>query len=656
MRVYQKIPADFSSLFSSAEIGGLLIKNRIVLAPMDVGMINPDGSLTERVVDYYEERARGEVGLIITQFTAVVDDQRMDSPGVFSGRQIFGLNYLAETVQEYGTRIFLQIAHHGGRAVKSVTGLQPVAPSAIPSPLYQDTPRELTKKEIEDLIDKFIQAAKRAKIAGFDGVEVHGAHTYLIGQFISPHTNRREDEYGKDFEGRMRFPAEIVRGIKKECGKDFPVGFKFSAYEHLKGGVEINLAKKIARYMEEAGVDYLHVASSTYELGSYRYLDVSPVYAPPGEVIELAEIIKSEVSVPVIGGGGVNDPLFAEEVLKQRKVDLIFLGRALLADPGWPLKVEKGKVKEIVPCIRCNRCHQRLFSGKEVRCTVNPSLGKERKYQIRKVDRAKKIVVVGGGPSGLEAALTLSKRGHRVILYEKKNRLGGNMVPSSVPLFKKDVKRLLGYYLREIEKSGVEVRLGERADVSTIVEENPEVAILATGAEQVIPQIPGLKREILYPAAQVLDNQSKLELGERVIVLGAGLVGCEVAWYLGLQGKKVKLFDVVSLDEILQDEHSANRFYLLHSLKEEGVSILGSRKILRVEDKQAIFKKNEGGEESYPFDFLIISVGFEPRDKLLQELRKSEFKGEIYSIGDCVKPRNFYHAIQEGAKIGREIC
>ncbi len=656
MKIYQKTLAELSKLFSPVNIGNLSIKNRMALAPMDVGMINPDGSLTERVVDYYEERARGGVGLIITQFTSVVDDQRMDSPGVFSGRQVAGLNYLAETVQEYGARIFLQIAHHGGRAVKSITGLQPVAPSAISTPLYQDTPRELSKQEIEELVEKFTQAAKWAKIAGFDGVEIHGAHTYLIGQFISPHTNRREDEYGRDFEGRMRFPAEIIREIKKECGRVFPVGFKFSAYEHLKGGVELELAKKIAQHMEKIGVDYLHVASTTYELDGYRYLDVSPLYTPPGEVIELAARIKSGISVPIIAGGGVVDPFYAEQVLEERKVDLIALGRALIADPYWPLKVEEDRIEEIIPCVRCNQCHKRLFSGQEVRCAVNPSLGKERKYRIAKANRAKKIVVIGGGPAGLEAALTLEKRGHKVILHEKNKRLGGNMIPSSVPGFKKDVKRLLDYYLRKIEKSCVELKLEQRADVSIIIGEDPEVVVLATGAEHVIPRVPGLKREAFYTAVEVLDDQDKLGLGERIIVLGAGLVGCEIAWHLSLQGKKVKLFDVLSLSEILQDEHSTNRFYLLYSLKEQGVLILASRKILKVEGKQAIFKKNDGSEESYLFDSLIISVGFESRDTLFQELRESEFKRKVYKIGDCVEPRDFYHAIQEGAKVGRELC
>jgi len=656
MIICRRLSPDFSALFSPVKIGHLSIKNRVVLAPMDVGMINPDGSLTERVVNYYEERAKGGVGLIITQFTSVVDDQRMDSPGVFSGRQVFGLNYLAESVKEYGTRIFLQIAHHGGRAEKSITGLKPVAPSAVSSPLYKETPRQLSIEEIEDLIEKFIQAAKRAKIAGFDGVEVHGAHTYLIGQFISPHTNRREDKYGGDFEGRMRFPAEIVRGIKKECGQNFVAGFKFSAYEHLENGIDINLAKKIAIYMQKVGVDYLHVASTTYELGGWRYLDVSPLYAPPGEVVELARSIKAEVSIPVMAGGGINDPQLAEEILNQKKVDLVVLGRALIADPRWAKKVEKGEIEEILPCIRCNRCHKRLFSGQEVRCTVNPSLGRERKYQINSAKRLKKIVVVGGGPAGLEAALTLNRRGHRVILYEKEDKLGGNLVISSIPPFKKDVRRLLAYYLRKIEKSGVEVRPGKPVDVLTLRQENPDAIVMATGARHIIPEIPGLKKGVFHTASEVLKKHDEIEMGEKVIILGAGLVGCEVAWYLSSLGKKVKVFEVLDLDSILTDEHSTNRFYLLYNLKMLNVEILAERKIVEVENKKAVFQKiKEGKEEVYSFDLLVMATGFRPRDELVEELKTRGYRGEIYCIGDCAEPRNLYHAIQEGAKVGRDI-
>jgi len=648
---------EFKNLFSSVNVGTLKLKNRVVMAPMDPGLTNADGSVSERLIDYYEERAKGGVGMIITQFTAVVNDQRMDSPGVYSDRLIFGLNYLAETVKAYGTRIFLQIAHHGGRATRRVTGKQPVAPSSISSKIYEEVPRELTKNEIEDLIKKFVQAAERAKMAGFDGVEVHGAHTYLIGQFISPHTNKRSDEYGRDFQGRMKFPREIVKGIKRVCGDSFPVGFKFSAYEHLENGVGIDLAKEIAKSMEEVGVDYLHVASTTYGLNGYRYPDVPPIYAQKKEVIELAKEIKTKVSVPVIAGGGINDPVDAEKILREKKVDIIAIGRALIADPEWTNKAKKGRLDEIVPCIRCNMCHKRLFAGKEIRCTVNPAVGRERKYQIEKSCVSKKVVVVGAGPGGMEAALVAAERGHRVVLYEKRNQLGGNMIPSSVPYFKKDVAKLLECYRKKIKKSNIRVNLRKEADLDTlIINENPDVVILAIGAKQIIPEVAGIKADNVITASKLLEDKDIANnIGNKVIVLGAGLVGCETAWYLSSKGKSVKLVDIVGPGDILSDEHPTNRSFLLHSLKEEGVPILGYRKIKRIEKKKVTFERKDSLEETYLMDNLIIAIGFQANTSLKEALENSEIKCEIYTIGDCKQPRDFYSAIQEGSFIGRQI-
>jgi len=646
---------EFKNLFSPINIGTLRLKNRVVMAPMDPGLTNVDGSISERLIDYYEERAKGGVGMIITQFTAVVNDQRMDSPGVYSDRLTFGLNYLAETIKAYRTRIFLQIAHHGGRATQRVTGKQPVAPSSISSKIYEDIPQELTKNEIENLIKKFVQAAERAKMAGFDGVEVHGAHTYLIGQFISPHTNKRKDEYGRDFQGQMKFPREIVKGIKQVCGNSFPVGFKFSAYEHLENGVRIDLAKEIARSMEEVGVDYLHVASTTYGLDGYKYPDVSPIYAQKKEVVELAKQIKAKVSVPVIAGGGINNPLDAEKILREKKVDIIAIGRALIADPEWTNKAKKGRLDEIVPCIRCNICHKRLFAGKEVRCTVNPAVGRERKYQIKKSDISKKVVVVGAGPGGMETALIAAKRGHQVVLYEKENQLGGNMVPSSVPYFKKDIAKLLEYYQKKIKKSNIQVKLGKEADLNTLINDNPDVVVLATGAKQIIPEVAGANTDSVITASKLLKDKNIANIGNDVIVLGAGLVGCETAWYLSSKGKLVKLVDIVGPGDILSDEHPTNRSFLLHSLKEESVPILGYRKLKRIEKKKVTFERKDGLEETYLMDNLIIAIGFQSNTSLKEALENSEIKCEIYTIGDCKQPRDFYSAIQEGSFIARQI-
>ncbi|NQS88314.1 FAD-dependent oxidoreductase, partial [Patescibacteria group bacterium] len=646
---------EFKNLFFPVSVGNLKLKNRVVMAPMDPGFTDADGSISERLIDYYEERAKGGVGMIITQFTAVVNDQRMDSPGVYSDRLTFGLNYLAETVKLYGTRIFLQIAHHGGRATRRVTGKQPVAPSSISSKIYKDIPRELTKNEIEGLIEKFVQSSQRAKMAGFDGVEVHGAHTYLIGQFISPHTNRRKDEYGGDFQGRMKFPREIVKGIKRVCGDSFPVGFKFSAYEHLENGVKIDLAKEIAKSMEEVGVDYLHVASTTYDLDGYRYPDVPPVYAQKKEVIELAKQIKAKVAVPIIAGGGINDPVDAEKILREKKVDIIAIGRALIADPEWTIKAKKGKLEKIVPCIRCNMCHKRLFAGKEVRCTVNSAVGRERKYQIKESDVSKKVVVIGAGPAGMETALVAAKRGHRVVLYEKENQLGGNMILSSVPHFKKDVAKLLEYYQKKIKKGNIQVKLGKEATLDTLVNENPDVVVLATGAKQIIPEVDGIKADNVIVASELLKDKDITNIGDEIIVLGAGLVGCETAWYLSSREKSVKLVDIVGLDDILSDEHPTNRSFLLHSLKEQDIPILEYRKLKSVEKKKVTFERKDNLEETYPMDNLIIAIGFQANTSLKEALKDSKIECEIYTIGDCKQPRDFYNAIQEGSFIARQV-
>jgi len=353
---------NLEKLFSPIQIGKKRIKNRIVMAPMGTRFENVDGSISESLIDYFEARAKGEVGLIISHFTMISKEQRMHSPGIFSDRFIPSLNRLCERVQCYGARFILQIAHPGGKALPDITGKRAVAPSSIHSPLYLEPPRELSKEEIELLIQEFIQAARRAKEAGCDGVEVHGAHTYLIGQFISPHTNRREDEYGGDFERRMRFPSKIVRGIKHLVGDNFIIGFKFSAHEHLEGGVDSELSQKIAKWMEKEGCHYIHVAATSSTIPGFLECDfpsVPSIYSPQGTLVKLAEEVKKVVDIPVIATGGITNPEYAEKVLSKGKADLIALGRALIADPEWVVRTRK---KERVKCcIRCNTCHKRLF-------------------------------------------------------------------------------------------------------------------------------------------------------------------------------------------------------------------------------------------------------------------------------------------------------
>jgi len=637
-------------LFSPVEINGLTIKNRIVMAPMGLNLENIDGSVSEALIDYFESRARGGAGLIISPFTAVDEEQRAASLGVYSDRLIPGLNRLCEKVQAYGARFLLQIAHPGGKVMRSITGKIPVAPSSIKSPIYFEQPRELTVEEIEYLVEKFVQAALRARIAGFNGVEVHGAHTYLIGEFISPHTNKRQDEYGGSFEKRMLFPSKIVGEIKKSCGPGFIVGFKFSAHEELEGGVDLELAKQIAMYMEEQGVHYVHVASTSSIPGLLEVVSELPsapsIYSPPGVLVKLAERIKSVVDIPVIATGGITDPVYAEQIIIEKKADLVALGRALLADPDWPFKANNRR--EIRYCIKCNTCHNRLWNKKRVKCTVNPILGEEHTYEMRKAPSQKRIIVIGAGPAGMEASIIASKRGHKVILYEKKEMVGGNLVYGSVPPFKPELKKLLNYYQNSVKRNKIEVRLGQEiSSGEELLEDKPDVIIVASGAELVIPQIPGINRENVLNVIQVYDDKDIIR-GNEICIIGAGLVGCETSLYLALQGKSVKLVDILSKDEIIIDEHPTNRITLLKNLAREKVVFFEKSTVAKIVDGGLVIQK-EGSEEKFiSAENIVIATGFKCKKELKDKLTEQFPDVDVYMIGDCAGPRKLFEAIHEG--------
>ena len=644
-------------LFSPIKIGRKEIKNRIVMAPMGANFEAVDGSVTETLVDYFETRAKGEVGLIISPFTMVNKEQRINTLGIFSDRFIPGMSRLCEIIQSFGAKFLLQIAHPGGKVMRELTGKRPVAPSGIPSPIYPEVPGELRIEEIEELIEEFLQAARRAKEAGFDGVEVHGAHTYLIGQFISPHTNKREDEYGGGLEGRMRFPSHIVKGVKRICGEDFIVGFKFSAHEHLKGGVDGELARKIARHMEKEGVHYIHVGATSSIPGLLEvdcdFPSSPPIYSPPGVLVELAENVKKVVDIPVIATGGITDPEYAEKILKEKKADLVAIGRALIADGEWAIKAKMGM--RIKYCIKCNTCHKRLWSKKRLICTVNPAAGEEQRFEMRKALSSKKVVIVGAGPAGMEAALVASQRGHSVILYEEKDTIGGKMVFASIPQFKPEMGKLLEYYEASLEKSGVEVRLGQRINtLDELCTEDPEVIILAVGADPLVPEIPGIRKEKVLTVLQLFEDK-KSGIAEKIVVVGAGLIGCETSWYLASQGRSVKVVDILSRDEILQDEHPANRSMLIRSMEKEGVKIVEKREIARIEEEGAVVKGEDGREELLPADNIVLAAGFKPRTDLRNALSEVSLKAQVYFIGDCVEPRKLYEAIHEGYYVAWKI-
>lgn len=645
------IPHNQNLLFSPIRINNLKLSNRIIFAPMHNNLNAPDGSVTQNLINYFEERAEAKPGVMLTPFTSV----RLDRPllGAYSEAMIPGLSQLCKAVQRRGSRLFLQLALQGGKAEED-----PVAPSAISSKLYKSTPREFTIEEIESLIRDFIIGVERAQIAGFDGVELHGGHTYLVGQFVSPHTNRRKDKYGGNFENRMRFPQSIVQGIRGRLGDDFPLGFKFSAHEHLENGVELGQAVNIAKFMEEAGVDYLHVSStsSTIYAINNEYIEcnfpsVSPIYSPHSTLSELSSKIKENVNIPVVGVGAISSAKDAEEMLENNHADLVAVGRAFLADSKWPEKVRKGK--EIRPCIRCNKCHERAAEGKEVRCAVNSNVGREA-VDLLPVRGAKKIVVVGGGPAGMQVAFTASQRGHEVILYEQDEELGGKMKLGSLPDFKQDLKSFLHYFRRLIDSNNIQVRTKIKVSLDTLIGENPDKIVLATGSSILRPDVPGIDGDHVLLATEYFDQYTEFQPSDRAIVIGAGLVGSEIALDLSSKCEQVVLADMLEYNDLLRKEHPTNRSVLIKMLKEQGVQILGQHKLREIKKEGVKFTVN-GEEKFQPADRIILALGLSSRTRLRDELEQSAANFDYYQIGDCLDPRDIYSAIQDGYEIGSKI-
>ena len=646
----------YPNLFSPLELCGTTVPSRVVLAPMGTRFNNHDGSVSDRYVNYMRARARGGAGLLLTENTHLIHAYTQTSSlGAYHDRLIGNLSRLPHAVHPFGSRILLQMSIHAGAAQQRVIGQQPVAPSAIACRLYPQVPRELTLSEIEALVDAYVQGAYRAWRAGFDGVEVHGAHGYLITQFISPHTNRRTDRYGGDFEGRMRFPAEIVQAIRNLCGESFLIGFKYNGYENLPGGVDLPLARRIGRYMEGVGVDYLHVAS----LGAPMRPGEDPVYpavpslytTEPNPLLELAAQVKADVEIPVMAAGGFNRPEHAEAALAGKAADLVAVGRAFLADADWASHARRGEPAKIRPCIKCNQCHVTMLRGHPTRCAVNPTLGEPDEREIGRADTPRHIAVVGSGPGGMEAAITAAARGHRVTLCERESEVGGNLRIGSIPFFKDDLRRYYEHSRTRLAESSVEVLLNQEADVEYLRSLSPDVVIVAAGSEIARLDLPG--GGLALPVIEALLEPSSV--GERVVVLGAGFVGCEVGWHFAEQGHQVQLVDALPEDQLLADEHSVNRATLLHQLQQAGVPLHCSVTPTRITDAGVLVTQSDGAERELAADSVISCTGFRPRRQLHQDLLAAADPWDVYAVGDCVHVENFYHAVQSAFQLARHL-
>jgi len=602
----------YKNLFSEGKIGNLNIRNRIVMPPMGTNFANADGSVSQVLIDYYKERARGGVGLIITEIVCIdspVGKAITNQLCLDDDKYIGGFSDLAEAVHLEGAKIFVQLHHAGRQTTPEITGgFQPVCPSSTHEPFLNVTPRELTDEEIEDLVKKFVKAAVRAKMAGIDGVELHGAHGYLIGQFMSPHINKRTDKWGGNTERRMRFPLEIIKGIRQSLGPNFPICFRFNADDFVEDGITLDEAKIIAKILEDAGVNILSVSVGIYETMPKL---LEPFHFEEGWRVYTAEAIKKVVNIPVISVGVIRNPEFAEAVIAEGKADFVAIGRGLIADPEWPKKAYEGRDEEIRKCISCNTCiGLKVFAGQKMRCAVNPKVGYEWKYQcLPSVSARKKVVVVGGGPAGTYAAITAAWRGHEVTLFEKEDKIGGQLNLSSLPPGKDKINWFTEWLEGALKRTNVTVRLGECATAEKLYELKPDVVIVAAGAEPIVPNIPGIDRALL--SWDVLRGKANIPSGEDVVIVGGGLVGCETANYLLGKGCNVTIIEM--LDDIALDMEPIERFDLLTLFASKGVKALTKSLVTSITpDSIEMVDVASRQIKQIPAKHVVLAVGQKP--------------------------------------------
>lgn len=668
--------SKYEHLFSPVKIGKVEVPNRIALLPMGVfspRLMNKDGSYTKDGADYYIERAKGGTGLIITGLVPLPKNAMasiLNDPESYVKRQ----KYLADGIHKYGSKVFIMISALSGR---SSTNPDDPAPSALPNVWNpKRNNREMTKAEIEEYIQDFAIGAKAAKDAGIDGVEIHAVHEgYLLDQFTIRNYNHRQDEYGGSLENRLRFPCEIVKAIKKECGEDFPVSIRYSVKSYTKGfnrgavpgetfdefGRDYEESFQVAKMLEEAGYDMLDCDNGTYDAWYWPH---PPVYMPKALNLDDVAELRKHVNIPVICGGRFDDPSLADEAIAQGRIDMMGMGRPLLADADRANKFKEGREDDIRPCISCHfGCLARIFqfdekthATKDISCALNPRCGMENHYNITQAKTKKKIAVVGGGIAGMEAARVAALRGHFVDLYEKTDQLGGVFIAASAFEFKEDDRKLLQWYRKQIKDTGVHVLF--HTEFKPEDRANYDEVFVATGAHERKLNTPGFDSPHVRYAVDVLTHQN-IE-NQNVVIVGGGLTGCELAYDLARRNKKVTI--VEALPEILNVEglSAANynclkellRFYHVDVLKystvkkyENGKAFVEttSLNVPNINDRAMVMSLQGVHKtmQEIPADTIIVSVGYTADQDLYNQIKDEH----VHLLGDAVHPGNLMSAI-----------
>ncbi len=640
------------NLFEPLKTGSLYLKNRITLSPMGIGSYNSDETITEEYIDFIKARAKG-TALVITTGTRVTEKYgKYRVNGCYSDKFIPGLRKLSSAAQSKGAKIFLQIM-----ALGPADPEEPFVPS-LDIDDYADfntrkiKPKQLSGDQVEELVHEFITAAVRAKEAGFDGVELFGSEDGLISSFICPHFNKRDDIYGGNLENRLRFPVEIISGIKKECGDGFPVGFKFNAIYNIDNGIDFSHGIEIAKRIKEAGACYIHCWSfESFEkpMSTYRYPPMPNLYQPRNSLVEISRKYKNGLKdIAVMTVGGILKAKEADSIIKNGDADIVAVGRGFIAENLWAFKAQHSITQR--PCIRCHVCHNEVaFKGNIIACSVNPDVLSRQKIKKAKIN--KRITIVGGGPAGMSAAITAATRGHDVTIIEKEQSLGGKLIAGSAPEFKYEFKDLLNYLKAETINCGVNILLGCNAAGTFVMENMPDAIILAIGALPKFPAIPGLNKRTVYTAVSALNNH-EIFAGQNVTVIGGGDVGCETALFLKNHGcREVAIVEI--MENLMLESIEHNSIILKQMLSAAGVIIYLHTEVTSIEKDRLFLKNIKGGIAEIKNDFVIIATGYYIPENEINGLRSCNIM--TYTIGDCVKPANLREAISDGYNVGLKV-
>jgi 2,4-dienoyl-CoA reductase (NADPH2) len=704
----------FSRLMSTGRIGGLELRNRIVMAPMGSNLAEPDGHLGERIKRYYEERARGGAGMLIVGVGGVSWPAGACNPNqVAISDDVFvpGFRDLASRVHAHGARLAIQLHHGGKTAVRDIVAGRPLLVPSKPAvkganDILVDltaeergafvanlggpppTLRVATDEDIEKLIDDFAGAAERARRAGFDGVELHAAHGYILSSFLSAAWNQRDDACGGPLENRARLMCETIRAVKQRTGTDFPVWIRMDAKEfRIKGGITLDDAMRTAELAEQAGADALHVSAYADPTSGVAFTDAPLVHQECG-FVDFAARIKQRVGIPVIAVGRI-EPEQADRIIGEGRADFVAMGRKLLADPELPRKLEEGRPEDVRPCVYCYTCVAQIFVDRSLYCAVNPATGREFELEVKPAAEPRHLLVAGGGPAGLEAARVAALRGHRVTLCEESDRLGGTLLFSS--LVNEPNGRLVRWLETQVRSLDIDVRLGRPMTPEWVEEIAPDVTIVAVGARRDAAEIPGAElphvlsgddlralltggepdvaarklsfaQRALLGAGRVLgvaDDMEQLRrltrrwmpLGGRVALVGGGLVGIELAEFLAERGREVTVLEEGPC--FAPQMAPPRRWRALHELRKRGVELLARTRVVRIEEEQLVCQQEDEPERTLPADSVILATGVRENLALAEALRGRGV--EVHVVGDCGGVAYIEGAIHEGSRIAREI-